>query len=143
MLKRRAPLRAKSPLSARKPMQKRRRKQSAAQKESRFRSPAYLAFVRSLPCCACGAKADSAHHLTGLWNLSGMGLKAPDSFVLPVCDGPGGCHAQIHASKQMQWMQPIWLIETINAGLGEYPAGPIHDALLEAQAFVIEKREAE
>ena len=143
MLKRRAPLRAKSPLSARKPVQ-RAKKRMPRGAESRFRSPAYLTFVRSLPCCVCGASANAAHHLKGIWHASGAGLKAPDSLAMPVCDGPGDtCHRRIHGEPHLRWQQPIFLIDTINAGLGEFPAGPIHDALLEAREFVIEKQETE
>ncbi|HET8792090.1 MAG TPA: DUF968 domain-containing protein [Modicisalibacter sp.] len=111
-------------------------------RNKRFRSPKYLAFVRSLPCSVCGGQSDSAHHIIGMWNLSGMGLKAPDSMAMPVCDGPGDtCHRRIHSEPHLKWQQPIFLIETINAGLEQFPDGPIHEALLEAQEFVNAKRE--
>lgn len=113
-------------------------------KQKRFRSPAYLASVRQLPCCVCGAtQGAAAHHITGMYGLSGMGLKAPDSFVMPACDPIYGhgrdCHQQIHADPGFQWMQPIWLVETINIGLERFTEGPIHDALQEALEFVREK----
>ncbi|TDX30777.1 uncharacterized protein DUF968 [Modicisalibacter xianhensis] len=142
----RSQLARKTPLSAHKPMQKARRKpQKAAQKDTRFRSQDYLAFVRTLPCCVCGGKANAAHHLKGIWNASGAGLKAPDSLAMPVCDGPGDtCHRRIHSEAHLRWQQAIFLIETINAGLDKYPSGPIHDALVEAQTFVVNKtKEAE
>lgn len=112
-------------------------------KNKPFRSKKYLAFVRTLPCCVCGSSADAAHHVTGLWNLSGMGLKPDDNMTMPVCDGPGGCHAQIHSEPHLKWQQPIFLIETINAGLDAFADGPIHEALLSAREFVLEKREDE
>lgn len=118
-------------------MQKARRKM---QKAGRFRSPAYLAWVRTLPCCVCGKPAIAAHHLIGMWNLSGMGLKAADTFVMPVCDGPGDtCHRQIHSDAALRWQQPVFVLDTINAGLEQFPAGPIHDALVEALEFIREK----
>lgn len=139
-LTRKTPLKAKTPLR-RTPMQKGRRKRSkAVQKESRFRSPTYLAFVRQLPCCVCGAPADSAHHLTGMFNVSGMGLKAPDSLAMPVCDGPGDtCHRRIHDDKFLRWQQPIFVVDTINLGLKRFTEGRIHYALQEALEFVREK----
>lgn len=145
MLKRRTPLRAKTPLSARKPMQKAKKApQKTVKNDARFRSPAYLAFVRSLPCCVCGSPANAAHHLKGIWHASGAGLKAPDSLAMPVCDGPGDtCHRRIHNEPHLRWQQPIFLIDTINAGLGEFPEGSIHDALIQAREFVIEKMEVE
>ena len=107
-MKRTGQLNRKTPLSARKPMQKARRKPSkAAQKDTRWRSEAYLAWVRSLPCCVCGATTGiAAHHLVGMWQVSGMGLKAPDSFAMPACDPIYGhgrdCHQQIHRLKALR-----------------------------------------
>lgn len=139
VLKRKTPLRAASP-AKRKPVQRATKSVQRGCKEGRFRSPAYLAFVRTLPCCVCGSPANAAHHLIGLWNVSGMGLKAPDSMCMPVCDGPGDtCHRRIHSEAYLKWQQPIFLIETISAGLDEFRDGPIHDALIEARDFVTEK----
>jgi hypothetical protein len=141
-IERRTPLRAKTPMNRkrekRQPVQKARRKNA----ESRFRSERYLRFVRSLSCCVCGGPADSAHHVIGIWYVGGMGLKAPDSLAMPVCDGPGGCHARIHADPLLQSMQPDWLIQTLTAGAREFPEGDIRDALEEARAFIRAKQEA-
>lgn len=139
----RSGIQRKTPLSAKRPA-KRDRKEPAKRrrKDIRFRSPAYLAFVRSLPCCVCGSPANAAHHLKGIWHASGAGLKASDALSMPICDGPGDtCHRRIHSEPHLKWQQPIFLIETINAGLDAYPSGPIHEALLEAQEFVNAKRE--
>ena len=56
-------------------------------------SPAHLAFVRSLPCCACGSPAVEAHHLlrTG---ARGMGMRSPDRYAVPLC---GAHHRALHA----------------------------------------------
>lgn len=52
----------------------------------RFESKRYRAWAKALPCCLCGTPSDDAHHVIGLrWNLSGMGMTAPDSFVMPLC----------------------------------------------------------
>lgn len=54
---------------------------------------AYLDFVRSLPCCACGKNAPShAHHETG--GGRGKGQKAPDNRTMPLCFQ---CHREFHS----------------------------------------------
>lgn len=63
--------------------------------EKRFSSPAYLAYVRRHPCCACGSVEDvDAHH----WALPeiqkrGMGQKVDDVFTVPLCRA---CHDHVH-----------------------------------------------
>lgn len=146
-LKSRGPTERKSALSAgrpmqRKPMARRTKPRRQAASDSRWRSEAYLRWVRTLPCCVCGAPADSAHHLIGMWQVSGMGLKAPDSLVMPVCDGPGGCHQAIHASPEMQARQPGWLTDTINHGLDHFTDEPIVGALADALEFIAAKEDA-
>lgn len=122
MLKRKTPLRAKAPM-ARKPIKPRRRKaQSARQKDVRFRSESYLAWVRTQPCVVCGATTGiAAHHMIGMYQLSGMGLKAPDSFAMPACDPFFGsfndCHQQIHSLKALRDQQPRFLITTLEAAI--------------------------
>ena len=51
------------------------------------REPRYLAWVRGLPCCACGARPPSlAHHQHGeKGTLKGMGMKAPDDTAVALC----------------------------------------------------------
>ena len=138
LIQRKTPLRAKAPMA-----RKRERKQPAERRreraESRFRSERYLRFVRSLPCCCCGAPADSAHHVIGIWQVGGMGLKAPDSLAMPVCDGPGGCHSRIHDTPGLQRMQPRWLVDTINRGLDEFTTEPIVGELCRALEFIVER----
>ena len=144
-MKRTGQLNRKTPLSARKPMQKARRKPSkAAQKDTRWRSEAYLAWVRSLPCCVCGATTGiAAHHLVGMWQVSGMGLKASDSLAMPACDPIYGhgrdCHQQIHRLKALRDQQPAFLRTTLRAGLEQF-TGADAEALLHALAF-LEARE--
>jgi len=114
-LKRKTPLRAKpKPF---KPKVKDKRKP-----DTRWRSPKYLAFVRTLPCCVCGRPANAAHHIKGLYHLSGASLKAPDSYTMPVFDGPGDtCHRKIHDDAGLRARQPEFILATIAkaAGLGE------------------------
>lgn len=143
---RRSELKRKTALAARQPMRRKSPRKRESQpkprkQDARFRSPAYLRWVRSMPCCVCLAPADSAHHVIGILGLSGMGLKAPDSYVMPVCDGPDGCHGEIHRDPELQKHQPAWLLQIIGYGLRQFPTGEIHDALLDARAFIQSKQE--
>ena len=62
-----------------------------------FRSPAYLAAVRSIPCVCCGTVGlTQAAHSNQLAFGKGRGLKASDASAMALCGpGPGrtGCHA--------------------------------------------------
>lgn len=68
--------------------------------------PAYLDFVRSQPCCACGKPPPShPHHKHGerTGEPKGMGLKAPDSTAIPIC--PSDHHAW-HSQGQVLAVGP-------------------------------------
>lgn len=67
----------------------------------RIRDPAYLKWVRTLSCVACGKSGPSdAHHIRTAKN-SGTGIKPSDEFVVPLCRGPSGCHMEYHSSGAM------------------------------------------
>ncbi|WP_110708523.1 DUF968 domain-containing protein [Salinicola sp. CR57] len=142
----RTALKRKTALTARQPMRRqctaprRRESQPKPRKAAtQFRSPIYLRWVRSMPCCVCLQDATDAHHVIGLgWGLSGMGMTAPDSFAMPACRE---CHGDIHRDPELQRHQSDWLLQIIGYGLRQFPAGPIHDALLGAQAFIQAKQE--
>ncbi|EMU8997176.1 DUF968 domain-containing protein [Providencia rettgeri] len=53
-------------------------------KFKRWTSDEYLKWVKSQPCCVCGAIADDAHHLIG-YGQGGTGTKAHDLFTIPLC----------------------------------------------------------
>ena len=76
------------------------------------KNPDYLDRLRELPCAVCGHHAPSnAHHLIGVGGLSGMGLKAPDLFAMPVCFE---CHANIHDHRGSWFVdQAEALVETL------------------------------
>lgn len=149
-IKRKTPIQNRSELKARKPMERRglsstkraaasnKRRSVSPVSDNRWRSPAYLAWVRTLPCSRCGAPADDAHHVIGLhWGLSGMGTTAPDSYAMPVCRA---CHQDVHRLPELQRYQPGWLRHTIARGVRQF-GGEIRDALVQAWHF-IEEREA-
>lgn len=46
--------------------------------------PAYLAFIRKLPCVVTGAYPAEASHLRSLKHGSGVGLKTPDATAIPM-----------------------------------------------------------
>jgi len=86
------------------------------QKVKAFRSAKYLAWVKTLPCCSCGAPADDAHHLIGVGNMGGMGMKAPDSMTMPVCRA---CHGDIHRLPILQSDQWEWIARTLAKAFDE------------------------
>lgn len=145
-LARKTPVRAKNPI-ARSPAARRMKKINSERsaRDCRWRSPKYLAWVRTQPCVVCGATTGiAAHHMIGMYNLGGMGLKAPDSYAMPACDPAAGsfndCHQQIHANKALRDQQPAFLRTTLRAGLSQF-TGADAEQLLHALAF-IEAKEA-
>jgi len=66
--------------------------------------------------------------MIAMYQLSGMGLKAPDSFAMPACDPFFGsfndCHQQIHRLKALRDQQPAFLRTTLPTGIAfGIPAG--------------------
>lgn len=59
-----------------------------------WRSPEYLAFVRSKPCCVCGRPGPSEAHHHGPRGAKGMGTKCSDVFVCPL---DRACHNDWHS----------------------------------------------
>ncbi|MCV3308148.1 DUF968 domain-containing protein, partial [Leclercia adecarboxylata] len=53
-------------------------------KRARWDNPKFLAWVKTQPCECCGKPSDDAHHLIG-WGQGGMGTKAHDFLVIPLC----------------------------------------------------------
>ncbi|EPD6501069.1 DUF968 domain-containing protein [Escherichia coli] len=63
------------------------------QKPQREEMPVYTRWVKTQKCMTCGAQADDPHHIIG-HGLGGMGTKADDLFVIPLCRK---CHNELHA----------------------------------------------
>lgn len=53
------------------------------------RNPAYLAWIRTLPCCACGVEGRSEAAHVGA--DGGVSMKASDLSCIPLC---ADCHTQ-------------------------------------------------
>ncbi len=85
-------------------------------KDGRWRSEAYLSWVRTLPCCSCRGPGGDAHHLIGVGQLGGMGTKAPDSYVMPLCRL---CHQAIHNSPEDWPTQWEWVARTVALAIHE------------------------
>ncbi|HHR6399555.1 TPA: DUF968 domain-containing protein [Providencia alcalifaciens] len=69
-------------------------------KLQRWESVKYLQWVKSQPCCVCGATADDAHHIIG-YGQGGIGTKAHDLFTIPLCRVD---HSELHKDPK-QWEQ--------------------------------------
>jgi hypothetical protein len=93
----------------------------------RWRCDDYLRWVASLPCARC-AREDTvqAHHFKGTGHMSGVGLKAPDYWAMPLCSS---CHTELHRSmtRREYAQQYEWSARTLAAfmqlmadGLGDH-----------------------
>ncbi|EKQ2061140.1 DUF968 domain-containing protein [Escherichia coli] len=65
-------------------------------KRRRWVNEKYTRWVKTQPCACCGKPADDAHHLIG-HGQGGMGTKAHDLFVLPLCRKH---HDELHADNR-------------------------------------------
>ncbi|ELO5000725.1 DUF968 domain-containing protein [Escherichia coli] len=63
------------------------------QKPQRKEMPVYTRWVKTQKCVTCSNQADDPHHIIG-HGLGGMGTKADDLFVIPLCRK---CHNELHA----------------------------------------------
>ena len=74
------------------------------------RRGAHLAFVRLLPCVACGkaAPSDAAHVRTG--TDGGTGIKPGDRYAVPLC---AACHAKQHRVGELTFWSAL-RIDPIN-----------------------------
>ena len=77
------------------------------------RRPQHLAFVRQLPCVACGkaAPSEAAHVRTG--TDGGVGMKPGDRYTVPLCTV---CHAKQHRIGELTFWSALH-IDPVNAAL--------------------------
>ncbi|MEX3170779.1 DUF968 domain-containing protein [Serratia quinivorans] len=61
-------------------------------KRTRAEDSKYTRWVKTRPCCGCGARSDDPHHIIG-HGQGGMGTKAHDFFTIPLCRK---CHDALH-----------------------------------------------
>ena len=70
-------------------------------KAPRIRSKAHLAYVASLHCAACRAAGVQVHHLLSAPQAKARGLKASDSWTVPLCQS---CHTALHSDgNERRW----------------------------------------
>jgi hypothetical protein len=62
-------------------------------KRRRWVNETYTRWVKTQPCVCCNKPADDPHHLIG-HGQGGMGTKAHDLFVIPLCRAH---HNELHA----------------------------------------------
>lgn len=95
-------------------------------KENPVRNKKYRDWVKTLPCCECGAPADDPHHIINAGE-SGMGTTACDLLTMPLCRTH---HTWMHnGNKEMlddQWKNIAkTLQEAVKQGVlvfsGDYP----------------------
>lgn len=80
-----------------------------------YKNRKYLDWVKTLDCVSCGAPADDPHHLIAR-GLGGMGMKAPDWAVMPVCRK---CHQIIHESPITWDDQWEYIAKTLGKSIEE------------------------
>ena len=73
----------------------------------------HLAFVRQLPCVACGraAPSEAAHVRTG--TDGGVGMKPADRYAVPLC---AACHAKQHRIGELTFWSAL-RIDPLNVAL--------------------------
>jgi hypothetical protein len=73
----------------------------------------HLAFIRQLPCVACGkaAPSEAAHVHTG--TDSGVGIKPGDRYAVPLCSA---CHARQHRIGELTFWSAL-RIDPLNVAL--------------------------
>jgi len=77
------------------------------------RDPKRLELIRSLCCCQCGAspRSQAAHSNFGIHG-KGKGIKADDSYTIPLCHS---CHASLdqNLSQQTRQQQLDWFLKKL------------------------------
>ncbi len=85
------------------------------QKSPPWRSKKYLAWIRTLPCCICGAEAEP-HHIKGVGKFSGAGMKASDILAMPLCHAH---HEEVHRDYRMRSEQYEYICRTVERAVKE------------------------
>lgn len=79
----------------------------------RWKSKKFEEWVRTQPCVICGDEAEP-HHIKGVGQLSGVGLKAPSWAVMPMCHMH---HANLHDDPSMWDAQWEWALRTLGEAI--------------------------
>jgi hypothetical protein len=86
-----------------------------------IRSKPYLNYVGSLPCVVCGCEpAGEAHHVIDSGIGGGMGTKASDIFVFPLCRiHHTWLHDDVDKFEEKFGDQWMWVCLTIHQAITE------------------------
>ena len=86
---------------------------SGKPKPNLHRRGQHLAFVRQLPCVACGkaGQSEAAHVRTGA--NGGVGVKPADRYAVPLCNA---CHAKQHRIGELTFWSAL-RIDPLNVAL--------------------------
>lgn len=106
--------------------------------------PRHRAWIRTLPCIACGRGAPSECAHVRSSGDGGMGIKPADRFCLPLC-GPGGCHHQQHQIGEDAFfaalgIDPVDVSLRLWAVTGDYDQG-MRTILRARQAIELHRRQ--
>lgn len=97
------------------------------QRQPREEDPAYLAYVRTLPCLICQRPGpnDPAHLRTGARQYrkphTGMGEKPSDCWVLPLCRTH---HDDQHRNNELAWWARHGFTDPFAVAIALYAARP-------------------
>ena len=80
-------------------------------KQKRWKSKRYIDWIKTQRCIVCFKEAEP-HHIIGVGNMSGMGMKAPDWAVMPLCHEH---HMLMHEGSVMQETQ--WQMIALTLGM--------------------------
>lgn len=98
------------------------------QRQPREEDPAYLAYVRTLPCTVCRrhGPSDPAHLRTGARQYNkpptGMGEKPSDCWVLPLCRTH---HDDQHRNNELAWWQRQGVPDPFGLAVALYASRPV------------------
>lgn len=86
-------------------------------KRRRWENEKYTRWVKKQQCMCCGNPADDPHHLIG-HGQGGMGTKAHDLFVIPLCRAHhNALHADTVAFEEKHGSQLVLLFRFIDRAL--------------------------
>lgn len=109
-----------------------------SQRQPRIEDPAYLAYVRTLPCRICRhpGPSDPAHLRTGARQYdkphTGMGEKPPDCWVLPLCRTH---HEDQHRGNELAWWMRHGLPDPFAEAIALYASRPVQTRPRRAPKF--------
>jgi hypothetical protein len=97
------------------------------QREPRVEYPAYLAYIRTLPCLACGKAppSDPAHLRSASLEygkrLTGKAEKPDDRWTLPLCRDD---HEAQHRQNELTWWASVGLADPFAVAVSLYEGRP-------------------